>query len=81
MWASTLCRKRYVDDRLDATSARTAVVLGAGFDTRGCKHWNGRVFAVDLPAAVEAKHDRLLALFGALPPGSTWYRSTSNSRT
>ncbi|MCX2953646.1 SAM-dependent methyltransferase [Lentzea sp. NEAU-D7] len=67
LWASMLCRKRYIDDRLDATEARTAVVLGAGFDTRGCGNWDGRVFEVDLPANVEAKHDRLRALFGSVP--------------
>ncbi|MFJ8962578.1 SAM-dependent methyltransferase [Lentzea sp. NPDC102401] len=71
LWASMLCRKRYIDDRLDATEARTAVVLGAGFDTRGCGHWDGRVFEVDLPATVKAKHERLLALFGALPSSLT----------
>ncbi|WP_434444230.1 SAM-dependent methyltransferase [Lentzea sp. E54] len=67
LWASMLCRKRYIDDRLDATEARTAVVLGAGFDTRGCGSWDGSVFEVDLPANVKAKHDRLCALFGSVP--------------
>lgn len=71
LWASMLCRKRYIDDRLDATSARTAVVLGAGFDTRGSGGWAGRVFEVDLPANVKAKEERLLAMFGALPDGLT----------
>ncbi|SES30034.1 methyltransferase, TIGR00027 family [Lentzea xinjiangensis] len=67
LWASMLCRKRYIDDRLDATQARTAVVLGAGFDTRGCGAWDGRVFEVDLPASVEVKRDRLIAVFGSVP--------------
>jgi methyltransferase (TIGR00027 family) len=71
LWASMLCRKRYIDDRLDATDARTAVVLGAGFDTRGCGRWDGRMFEVDLPANAKAKQDRLVALFGAVPPGLT----------
>ena len=71
LWASMLCRKRYIDDRLDATDARTAVVLGAGFDTRGCGQWDGRVFEVDLPANVDAKRDRLHALFGEVPSGLT----------
>lgn len=71
LWASMLCRKRYIDDRLDATGARTAVVLGAGFDTRGCGSWDGSVFEVDLPANVKVKHDRLLALFGSVSPRLT----------
>ncbi|MEU3648797.1 SAM-dependent methyltransferase [Lentzea sp. NPDC034063] len=71
LWASMLCRKRYIDDRLDATDARTAVVLGAGFDTRGCGGWEGHVFEVDLPGNVTAKRDRLLAVFGSLPSGLT----------
>ncbi|WP_231641358.1 SAM-dependent methyltransferase [Nocardia sp. NRRL S-836] len=66
-----LCRKRYIDDRLAATGARTAVVLGAGFDTRGCGRWQGRVFEVDLPANVAVKRERLLALFGSVPAGLT----------
>lgn len=71
LWASMLCRKRYIDDRLGATGARTAVVLGAGFDTRGCGRWKGTVFEVDLPAGVKAKHDRLVAMFGSVPAGLT----------
>ncbi|MGI5499305.1 SAM-dependent methyltransferase [Lentzea sp. CA-135723] len=71
LWASMLCRKRYIDDRLDVTAARTAVVLGAGFDTRGCGSWDGRVFEVDLPANVQAKRDRLVALFKVVPSGLT----------
>lgn len=71
LWASMLCRKRYIDDRLDATEARTAVVLGAGFDTRGCGGWDGRVFEVDLPANVKVKQARLIALFGSVPPRLT----------
>lgn len=71
LWAGMLCRKRYIDDRLDTTDARTAVVLGAGFDTRGCGQWDGKVFEVDLPANVDAKRDRLRALFGEVPTGVT----------
>ena len=71
LWASMLCRKRYIDDRLDVTEARTAVVLGAGFDTRGCGGWDGTVFEVDLPANVKVKHDRIIALFGSMPPRLT----------
>ena len=67
LWACMVCRKRSIDDRLDATVARTAVVLDAGFDARGCGGGSGRVFEVDLPANVNAWHDRLRTTFGELP--------------
>ncbi|SMD18090.1 SAM-dependent methyltransferase [Lentzea albidocapillata] len=68
LWAGMLCRKRYMDDRLAATDAGAVVVLGAGFDTRGCRLRHKRVFEVDLPANIESKHDRLRAIFGEVPP-------------
>ncbi|MEV6715233.1 SAM-dependent methyltransferase [Lentzea sp. NPDC051208] len=68
LWAGMLCRKRYVDDRLAATDAEAVVVLGAGFDTRGCRLRAKRVFEVDLPANVESKRSRLRAIFGEVPP-------------
>jgi O-methyltransferase involved in polyketide biosynthesis len=36
MWASMLCRMRYIDEKLQAADSRidAAVILGAGFDTR-----------------------------------------------
>lgn len=71
LWAGMLCRKRYIDERLAATDARTVVILGAGFDTRGCGFRDGRVFEVDLPSNVESKRARLRAVFGEVPPGLT----------
>lgn len=68
LWASMLCRKRYIDDRLAATDADAVVVLGAGFDTRGCRLRHKRVFEVDLPANIESKRGRLRAIFGEVPP-------------
>ncbi|RDI34386.1 SAM-dependent methyltransferase [Lentzea flaviverrucosa] len=68
LWAGMLCRKRYIDDRLAATDAEAVVVLGAGFDTRGCRLRQKRVFEVDLPANIESKRGRLRAIFGEVPP-------------
>ncbi|MDX8052326.1 SAM-dependent methyltransferase [Lentzea sp. BCCO 10_0798] len=68
LWAGMLCRKRYIDDRLAAADADAVVVLGAGFDTRGCRLRHERVFEVDLPANVESKRTRLRAIFGEVPP-------------
>lgn len=71
LWASMLCRKRYIDERLAVTDARTVVVLGAGFDTRGCGLEDCQVFEVDLPSNVEGKRARLRAIFGEVPPNLT----------
>ena len=71
LWASMLCRKRYIDERLAMTDARTVVVLGAGFDTRGCGLVSHRVFEVDLPSTVDQKRDRVRAVLGEVPPGLT----------
>lgn len=71
LWASMLCRKRYIDEQLDATDADVVVVLGAGFDTRGCRSRGRRVFEVDLPPNVESKRARLRAIFGDVPPDLT----------
>ena len=71
LWAGMLCRKRYIDERVDASSASTVVVLGAGFDTRGCRPGERRVFEVDLVSNVESKRERLRAVLGEVPPGVT----------
>ncbi len=68
LWASMVCRKRYIDERLTTTDAETVVVLGAGFDTSGCRFRDRQVFEVDLPANVESKRARLRAIFGDVPP-------------
>ncbi|GAB2817320.1 SAM-dependent methyltransferase [Lentzea nigeriaca] len=71
LWAGMLCRKRYIDEQLDASGASTVVVLGAGFDTRGCRAGERRVFEVDLPVNVASKRERLRAVFGSVPAGVT----------
>ncbi|MFS8097466.1 SAM-dependent methyltransferase [Lentzea alba] len=68
LWAGMLCRKRYVDDRLAVTDAEAVVVLGAGFDTRGCRLRDKQLFEVDLPSNIESKRARLRAIFGEVPP-------------
>lgn len=68
IWAGMLCRKRYIDERLGAADAEAVVVLGAGFDTRGCRLRDRTVFEVDLPSNVESKRARLRAVFGKVPP-------------
>ena len=68
LWASMLCRKQYVDERIATSEAEAVVVLGAGFDTSGCRFRDKRVFEVDLPANVESKRARLRAVFGEVPP-------------
>lgn len=71
--ASLLCRKRYVDDKLQealATGIEAVVILGAGLDTLAYRHaelTHLRVLEVDLPENIESKRARLTAVFGRLP--------------
>lgn len=73
LWASMLCRKRYIDDQaLDAAQAgaEAAVILGAGMDTRAYRlPALGRipVYEVDLPANINRKRDRLRRIYGTVP--------------
>ncbi|MGV0635576.1 class I SAM-dependent methyltransferase [Mycolicibacillus trivialis] len=73
MWASFLCRKRYIDDRLrDSTAAglEAIVILGAGLDTRAYRLpaiARARVFEVDLPENIEVKRTLLQKVYGAVP--------------
>jgi methyltransferase (TIGR00027 family) len=67
LWASMLCRKRYIDERLTTADAEAVVVLGAGFDTSGCRLRAKPVFEVDLPGNIESKRERLTAIFGEVP--------------
>jgi methyltransferase (TIGR00027 family) len=67
LWAGMLCRKRYVDERLTTTDADAVVVLGAGFDTSGCRLCDKPVFEVDLPGNIASKRERLRAIFGEVP--------------
>ncbi|QWF84155.1 SAM-dependent methyltransferase [Amycolatopsis sp. CA-230715] len=76
LWASMVCRKRFIDDAVEAARERVeaVVILGAGFDTRAYRLpalANVPVFEVDLPANIERKRARLTALHGGVPAGVT----------
>ncbi|MBN1889885.1 MAG: SAM-dependent methyltransferase [Thermoflexales bacterium] len=71
--AGILCRKRYIDDKLqEALKAgiQTVVILGAGFDTRAYRLPGlaaCQVYEVDLPQNVEAKKQAVRRLLGQVP--------------
>ncbi|HEY3468471.1 MAG TPA: SAM-dependent methyltransferase, partial [Amycolatopsis sp.] len=71
LWASILCRKRFIDDRLLAAVERgvdAVVILGAGFDTRAYRlpALGGiPVFEVDLPSNTARKEAALRRAFGS----------------
>jgi methyltransferase (TIGR00027 family) len=77
LWASMLCRKRYIHDKLveaidDGIGA--VVILGAGLDTLAYRLpalGATPVFEVDLPANIKRKRSRLCALFGEVPNSVT----------
>jgi methyltransferase (TIGR00027 family) len=77
LWASMLCRKRYLDDRLleaVAGGLDAVVILGAGFDTRAYRLPELRgipVYEVDLPASTARKTAALRKRFGRVPDGVT----------
>lgn len=76
-WASFLCRKRYIDDRLRADIAKgidAVVILGAGYDTRAFRlpELAGiPVCEVDLPGNTARKAAALHRTFGRIPPAVT----------
>jgi methyltransferase (TIGR00027 family) len=73
IWATMLCRKRYVGDKvLQAVEegAEAVVVLGAGMDTLAHRLpalARIPVYEVDVPENVERKRSRLHEVFGAVP--------------
>lgn len=72
VWALMMCRKRYIDEKLIESVGRIGAVvnLGAGFDTRLYRLQrlaHTPAWEVDQRANIDAKHARLLRLFGALP--------------
>lgn len=72
IWGSMLCRKRYIDDKIqESLGAVDALVnLGAGFDTRAYRIPGLAalpVFEVDTPENIAAKQARLHALYGRIP--------------
>jgi methyltransferase (TIGR00027 family) len=77
LWASMLCRKRYIDDRLhDAVQdgIEAVVILGAGFDTRAYRVPGVAgipVWELDLPANTARKEAALRRCFGRVPDGVT----------
>jgi len=76
LWARILCRKRYIDDKLQAADPQidAAVILGAGFDTRAYRLpalAGSPVYEVDLPTNIDRKRTRLTRLFGEIPANVT----------
>ncbi|MFI5593161.1 SAM-dependent methyltransferase [Amycolatopsis sp. NPDC051758] len=73
LWASMLCRKRFIDDKLLAateTGIDAVVILGAGFDTRAYRlpALQGiPVYEVDLPENIARKNTALRKAFGRAP--------------
>lgn len=73
LWASILCRKRYIDDQLRAArrdGIDVAVVLGAGLDTRAYRVPDPtavHVYEVDLSENSDWKRERLPKLYGKVP--------------
>jgi methyltransferase (TIGR00027 family) len=72
IWGDFLCRKRYIDDKLEDVCGRIDAVvnLGAGFDTRAYRlsaisHLP--VWEVDQQTNIVAKEERLNEIFGKVP--------------
>jgi methyltransferase (TIGR00027 family) len=71
-WSLIACRKRYIDDKLDETlgDIDSAVVLGAGMDTRAyrlARRSDIPVFEVDLPVNIERKKVAVRRALGKVP--------------
>ena len=69
-WTIITCRKRYIDDKLDAAlqDIDAVVILGAGMDTKGlrlARRSDIPVFEVDLPVNVERKKAAIGRAIGA----------------
>lgn len=72
LWSSIACRKRLIDERLSDPLNETdaVVVVGAGFDTRGCRiarHSDMPVYEVDQAVTIERKAAVLHRVFGGIP--------------
>jgi methyltransferase (TIGR00027 family) len=73
LWASLVCRKRYIDANRTAAlgDIDSVVVLGAGLDTRAyrlARRSDIPVFEVDLPINIARKRNVVARVLGALPP-------------
>ena len=72
LWASLICRKRYIDDKLDESLADidAVVILGAGLDTRGyrlARRSDIPVFEIDLPENIKRKARAVRRVLGGPP--------------
>ena len=72
LWASIVCRKRYIDERLSdpINEFDTVVVLGAGLDTRAyriARHSDLPVFEVDQQINIDRKAAVVQRVLGAAP--------------
>lgn len=72
LWANLTCRKRFIDEKLDAAlpDVDAVVILGAGLDTlasRLARRSDIPVFEVDLPVNVERKRTVVRRALGAVP--------------
>jgi methyltransferase (TIGR00027 family) len=72
MWAGMICRKKFIDEKLEDAMHHTATIvnLGAGYDTRifrlaGMK--KVPVFEVDQPEIIRKKKRHLSKLFHSIP--------------
>lgn len=80
LYASFLCRKRYLDDQLSAAidlpagqAPEAMLNLGAGYDSRGHRlavPAGLRLFEVDQPANIAHKRTALRRHYGEHPPGT-----------
>jgi methyltransferase (TIGR00027 family) len=73
LWANLACRKRYIDEKLDADLADidAVVVLGAGLDTRAYRFAHRTdvpMFEVDLPVNIARKAATVRRVLGGPPP-------------
>ncbi|MGB7137478.1 MAG: SAM-dependent methyltransferase [Acidobacteriaceae bacterium] len=72
MWGGLLCRKRYIDDKVMASSNEidAVVALGAGFDTRSFRlpSLSGvPIWEIDQRENIEVKEKRLRRALGRIP--------------
>ena len=73
VWGGILCRKRYIDDKVQeavASGIGALVILGAGFDTRGCRlaaPAGVPSFELDLPGNINAKRGAIEKAMGLVP--------------
>ncbi len=73
LWASIVCRKRFIDERLSdpLNEFDAAVILGAGLDTRAyriARHSDLPVFEVDQQVNIERKAAAVRRALGEVPP-------------